>query len=103
MPIITERDGIANYVDLVESVSMREAVDEATGISSKVVIDWKQQPKGGDLKPAIVLRNAKGDTLYLSSGREARCRCRPMPSSRSRMEVHAGDVLARIRVKLEDP
>ena len=24
MPIITERDGIANYIDLVEGVSMRE-------------------------------------------------------------------------------
>ena len=46
MPIITEKNGIANYVDLVEGVSMREVVDEATGISSKVVIDWKQQPQG---------------------------------------------------------
>ena len=61
MPIITERDGIAHYVDLVEGVSMREVVDEATGISSKVVIDWKQQPRGGDLKPRITLRDAKGE------------------------------------------
>src|SRR5215468_9271461 len=47
-PIITEKDGFAHYLDLQEGVSMREAVDEATGISSKVVIDWKQQPRGGD-------------------------------------------------------
>ena len=31
---------------------MREVVDEATGISSKVVIDWKQQPRGADLQAA---------------------------------------------------
>src|SRR3546814_9292987 len=43
IPIITEKDGIAHYVDLAEGVSMREVVDEATGISSKVVTDWKQQ------------------------------------------------------------
>ena len=55
IPIITEKDGIAHYVDLTEGLSMREVVDEATGISSKVVIDWKQQPRGGDLRPRITL------------------------------------------------
>ena len=33
IPIITEKDGIAHYVDLVEGISMREVLDEATGIS----------------------------------------------------------------------
>ena len=37
IPIITEKDGIAHYVDLAEGISMREVLDEATGISSKVV------------------------------------------------------------------
>jgi DNA-directed RNA polymerase subunit beta' len=98
MPIITERDGIANYMDLVEGVSMREVVDEATGISSKVVIDWKQQAKGTELKPAILLRDAKGNPLTFSSGREARL---PLPadailSIENGSQVNAGDVLARI-------
>ena len=35
MPIITERDGIAHYVDLVEGISVREVMDEATGISTE--------------------------------------------------------------------
>ena len=34
LPIITEREGIAHYVDLVEGLSMREVLDEATGISN---------------------------------------------------------------------
>jgi len=98
MPIITEKNGIATYVDLVEGVSMREVVDEATGISSKVVIDWKQQPKGGDLKPAVVLKGANGRTLTLANGREARM---PLPvdailSVENGAEIKAGDVLARI-------
>jgi DNA-directed RNA polymerase subunit beta' len=98
MPIITEKNGSANYVDLVEGVSMREVVDEATGISSKVVIDWKQQSKGGDLKPAVMLKGANGRTLTLASGREARM---PLPvdailSVENGAEVKAGDVLARI-------
>ena len=34
LPIITEKEGTANYVDLEEGVTMREVMDEATGISS---------------------------------------------------------------------
>src|ERR1700737_402759 len=39
IPIITEKDGIAHYVDLIEGLSVRETLDEATGTSSKVVVD----------------------------------------------------------------
>src|SRR6185369_13825719 len=42
LPIITEREGIVNYIDLVEGLSVREVVDDTTGISNRVVIDWKQ-------------------------------------------------------------
>ena len=98
IPIITERDGIASYVDLVEGVSMREVVDEATGISSKVVIDWKQQAKGGDLKPRILLKGANGQTLNLANGMEARyfMSVDAILSVENGAEVKAGDVLARI-------
>jgi DNA-directed RNA polymerase subunit beta' len=98
IPIITERDGIANYLDLVEGVSMREVVDEATGISSKVVIDWKQQSKGGDLKPRVLLRDASGNPLTLANGMEARyfMSVDAILSVENGAEVRAGDVLARI-------
>ena len=98
LPIITEKEGIANYMDIVEGVSMMEKMDEATGIASKVVIDWKQQPKGADLKPRITLRDKKNKVLTLDNGLEARYF---MPvdailSVESGQQVHAGDVLARI-------
>ena len=35
LPIITEKAGMADYVDLVEGVSMREVIDESTGISNQ--------------------------------------------------------------------
>src|SRR3546814_5029595 len=43
LPIITEREGIAHYVDLVEGVSIREVLDEATGISNRVVTDRSEE------------------------------------------------------------
>ena len=98
IPIITERPGIANYVDLLEGVAMREIVDEATGITNKVVIDWKQQPKGTDLKPRITLRDKKGKVVELPNGLEARyfMSVDAILSVDSGSEVKAGDVLARI-------
>src|SRR5205085_3612876 len=98
IPIVTEKDGVAHYVDLSEGVSMREVLDEATGISSKVVIDWKQQPRGGDLRPRVTLRDAKGEVLTLANGLEARYFLPDdaILSVDNGATVKAGDVLARI-------
>ncbi|HVJ55193.1 MAG TPA: DNA-directed RNA polymerase subunit beta' [Aliidongia sp.] len=98
IPIITEKDGIAHYVDLMEGVSVREVVDEATGIASKVVIDWKQQPRGNDLKPRITLRDENGGVLLLGNGIEARyfMSVDAILSVENGSAVRAGDVLARI-------
>jgi DNA-directed RNA polymerase subunit beta' len=98
LPIITEKEGIAHYVDLVEGVSIREVMDEATGISSKVVVDWRQQPRGADLKPQIQLRNKKGDVIKLANGLEARyfLSVDAVLSVENGQEIHAGDIIARI-------
>jgi DNA-directed RNA polymerase subunit beta' len=98
LPIITERAGTAKYVDLVEGVSIREVMDEATGISSKVVVDWRQQPRGADLKPQIQLRNKKGEVIKLANGLEARyfLSVDAVLSVENGQEIHAGDIIARI-------
>ncbi|MEK9970657.1 MAG: DNA-directed RNA polymerase subunit beta', partial [Ferrovibrio sp.] len=100
-PVITEREGIVNYRDLVEGVSVREATDESTGISYKVVSDWKQNPKGSELRPRITLRDEKGEVLMLVSGAEARyyLSADAILSVEDGAQVHAGDVLARIPVE----
>ena len=98
IPIITEKEGIAHYVDLIEGLSVRETVDEATGISSKVVVDWKQQPRGSDLRPRITLRGEDGEVLTLANGLEARyfMSVDAILSVDNGAHVKAGDVLARI-------
>ena len=97
-PIISEKEGTANYMDLVDGVSMRDITDEATGLSYKTVIEWKQQPKGVDLRPRITLRDKKGDVITLESGAEARyfLSVDAILSVEAGQDVHAGDVLARI-------
>jgi DNA-directed RNA polymerase subunit beta' len=98
IPIITEKEGIAHYIDLIEGLSVRETVDEATGISSKVVVDWKQQPRGSDLRPRITLRDEDGEVLTLANGLEARyfMSVDAILSVDNGANVKAGDVLARI-------
>ena len=102
VPIITEKAGVIHYMDLVEGVSMREIVDEATGIASSVVVDWKQLPRGADLKPRVTLRDKPmekgGEVLTLDNGLEARyfMSVDAILSVENGQKVHAGDVLARI-------
>lgn len=98
LPIITEKAGIVNYRDLVEGISLREAVDEATGIASKIVTDWRQQTRGADLKPRIALRDDKGEIITLANGLEARyfLPVGAILNVSDGQTVHAGDVVARI-------
>jgi len=98
IPIITEKDGVAHYVDLIEGISMREAADEATGITRKVVTDWKQQPRGTDLRPRIALRDKDGEAITLATGSEARyfLSVDAILNVENGAGVRAGDVLARI-------
>lgn len=72
LPIATEVDGHAYFADLVEGVSCRTVTDEATGMLRRVVLDWRQNPRGKDLKPRFVLRDAKGKPVVLENGLEAR-------------------------------
>jgi len=98
VPIITEKDGTILYGDLVEGMSIREEMDEATGISSKVVTDWRQQPKGASLKPRITMTDTAGKVIKLPNGLEANYY---MPVGAilnvdNGMQVRAGDIVARI-------
>ncbi len=98
LPVITEKDGVAHYFDLVEGVSVADNVDEATGISSKKVIDWRSQPKGGDLKPRISLLDKKGNVINLPNGMPANyyLSVDSILSVENEQEVKAGDIVARI-------
>ena len=98
LPIITEREGIAHYADLIEGLSVREVVDEATGLSSKKITDFRQQPRGADLRPRIVLHDDKGEVIKLASGLEARyfLPVDAILSVENGAKVRGGDTLARV-------
>ena len=68
-PVIAEKKwNIAGYVDLIDAISLQEITDDATGISSKSVIDWRSQSKNTDLKPRITLRDEKGNVIKKADG-----------------------------------
>ena len=97
IPILTEVAGTAKFEDLQEGLSMQVVADEATGIASRVVIDWRSNPRAADLKPAIALM-AGDQLLKLSSGGEARYTL-PVDailSVEDGDELAPGDAIARI-------
>jgi len=98
LPVIAERSGNVSYMDLVEGVSIAETVDDATGIASKSVLDWRSQSKNTELKPRITLRDEKGNVVKKADDNEARYYLKPdsILSVNDGQKVTAGDVLARL-------
>ncbi len=84
--ILTEVGGVAQFKDLEQGVTLREEVDEVTGLSRWVVTDSPDEK----LQPQVIVRSEKkGTKKYL------------MPSRAHLMvpegeEVSPGDVLAKI-------
>ncbi len=98
-PMMTEADGVVEFEDVVDGLSVQETADEATGITKRVVVDWRANPRGADLKPAIVIKDKKtGEVAKLKRGGEARILLSvdAILSVEPGTEVKAGDVLARI-------
>ena len=98
LPVIAETGGIVNYMDLMEGSSLTETLDDATGLSSKSVTDWKSSSKNSELKPRITLRNDKGEIIKKADGNEARYYLVPdtILSVKDGQKISAGDVLARL-------
>jgi len=98
LPVIAETNGIAHYMDLVDGVSLAETVDDATGIASKSVSDWRSQSKNTELKPRITLRDEKGNVIKKADDNEARYYLVPdsILSVNDGQKITAGDVLARL-------
>ncbi|MDD9336305.1 MAG: DNA-directed RNA polymerase subunit beta/beta' [Wolbachia sp.] len=97
LPIITEKTGVVSYQDLKDGVSITEVMDESTGISNKVVKDWKLHSGGANLRPRIVLLDDNGEVITLSSGVEA-CYFIPLGAVlnvQDGQKVFAGDVITR--------
>ena len=70
-PIITEVGGTVKLLDMVEGVSVKEETDAETGITSKVIVDWRSSSKGGDLQPMAVIQDKKGEPVKTANGSPA--------------------------------
>ncbi len=97
IPIITEKSGKVVFTDMVDGVSIRDITDETTGIVNKVIVEAKQH-RGNELRPRIQLVDAKGETIILSNGLEARyyLPINAILSVEDGAQINAGDILSRI-------
>ncbi|NDR57872.1 DNA-directed RNA polymerase subunit beta' [Aliiruegeria sabulilitoris] len=99
LPIIAEKAGTAKFVDLITGISVRDETDDATGMTQKIVSDWRSAPKGNELKPEILIldpetgepmRNEAGNPVTYPMSVDA------ILSVEENTQVKAGDVVARI-------
>jgi DNA-directed RNA polymerase subunit beta' len=65
--IMTEKAGIAHYVDLIDNVTVQNVFDEATNKSSKIILEHR----GDKYQPSISVTNQDGEEIaqyYLPTG-----------------------------------
>ena len=98
LPIISEKGGRANYVDLELGQTVREETDDATGISQRIVSDWRSAPKGTDLRPAITIIDKDGEVVKLDNGNAAHyfMSVDAILSVEDGEEIKPGTIIARI-------
>ena len=98
LPILAEKSGTAKFVDLVSGVAVRDVTDDATGMTQKIVTDWRAAPKGNELKPEVLIVGPDGEPMRNDAGNPVTY---PMSvdailSIEEGQEVTAGEVVARI-------
>jgi len=98
IPIISEKEGIVEYKDIVDGFSSRETIDASTGISHRSIIDWKLNPKSKDLKPQITLVDQKGNIIKTAKSKEVAyfLPIDAVLSVGNKTKISAGTVIARI-------
>ena len=95
IPILAEVDGTIKFDDITEGKTMQEQVDEVTGLSRKIIVEFK----GGDLRPRVSIKDSKGKTAKLPDSNAV---ARYLLSVGVNLvvsegdEVKAGDIIAKI-------
>ena len=122
VPVLTETAGVVKFGDLMPGITMEDRLDERTGLSTTVVIDYtasqtapveekaskskakkktakaKKEEAAAQPTPRISIKGADGKTVKLPSGQEARYQL-PVGIHLAVVEgqeVQAGDVLAKM-------
>jgi DNA-directed RNA polymerase subunit beta' len=98
LPMIAEKKGTVKFVDLVIGIALRDETDDATGMTQKIVSDWRAAPKGNELAPKIIVTDSKGEMLLKKDGNPVSYAMSvdAVLSVEDGQEIKAGDILARI-------
>ncbi|PFG64872.1 DNA-directed RNA polymerase subunit beta' [Thioclava sp. ES.031] len=98
LPIIAEKPGKVRFVDLISGISVREDTDDATGMTQKIVSDWRAAPKGNELKPEVLILGEDGEPVRNEAGNPVTYTMSvdAILSVEDGQDVKAGDVVARI-------
>jgi DNA-directed RNA polymerase subunit beta' len=98
LPIVAEKSGTIRHLDLIPGLSVREETDEATGMTQRIVSDWRSVPKGNELKPEVVIVGPDGEPLRNDAGNPISYAMSvdAILSVEDGETVAAGDVVARI-------
>ena len=95
IPILAEVDGTIKFDDIIEGKTMQEQVDEVTGLSRKIITEFK----GGDLRPRVSIKDEKGKIAKLADSNAV---ARYLLSVGVNLvvsegdQVKAGDIIAKI-------
>ncbi len=100
LPIISQINGVVVFKDLEEGITTRQIVDDSTGLSSNIVIDWKQQAKNQSLVPRVEVHDKEkdGKVLILENGSPAsyELTADSIISVTNLKKLKEGDVIARV-------
>ena len=93
-PIIADMEGVIEFQDMEEGLSINRQTDELTGLTNITVLDPKDRPSAGkDLRPAVRLLGPSGDA---EAAQAVLMPIDAVLNLEAGGEVHLGDVIARI-------
>ena len=93
-PIIADMEGVVEFQDMEEGLSINRQTDELTGLTNITVLDPKDRPSAGkDLRPAVRLLDRDGDA---EAAQTVLMPIDAVLNLEAGGEVHLGDVIARI-------
>ncbi len=95
IPILAEVDGTVKFGDIIEGKTMQEQVDEVTGLSRKVIVEFR----GTDMRPRVSIKDKKGKTAKVPGSTTVARHLLSVGTNIVVSEgdaVSAGDILAKI-------
>jgi DNA-directed RNA polymerase subunit beta' len=88
IPILTEQKGIIRYVDVRESITMKEEIDEVSGLTQNVIIDHREE----SVRPSVEIINRKTKNVVATYNLPTDARL----ILTDKTEVLPGDIIAKL-------